>query len=73
MNDDTFDRDLEAQTIDLRRHLSVSALPVDSTFLIGGWAVSHGGVLTDHMSPVTHLNISQPHPDLTPRPRGSSW
>ena len=52
---------LAAQDLDPRAY---ARAPVNSTFLVGGFAVSHGGVLTDPTIPVTDINATIETPSL---------
>jgi hypothetical protein len=50
-----------AQDLDPRAYARV---PVDGTFFIGGFSVSHGGILTDPTLPVTDINATVETPSL---------
>jgi hypothetical protein len=50
-----------AQDLDPRAYLNV---PVNSTFLVGGFSLSHGGVLTDPTLPFTDVNATVETPSL---------
>jgi hypothetical protein len=52
---------LSAQELDPRAY---ARAPVDSTFLIAGLAVSHGGVLTDPTLPITDIKAAIELPSL---------
>ena len=52
---------LAAQDLDPR---SYAHIPVNGTFLIGGFALSHGGVVTDPTLPVTDINATVETPSL---------
>jgi outer membrane putative beta-barrel porin/alpha-amylase len=50
-----------AQDLDPRAYANV---PVDATLLISGFAVSHGGVLTDPTLPITDINATIEAPSI---------
>ena len=50
-----------AQDLDPRAYARV---PVDGTFFIGGFSLSHGGILTDPTLPVTDINATVETPSL---------
>jgi hypothetical protein len=52
---------LSAQDLDPRAYAHV---PVNGTFLVAGFAVSHGGVVTDPALPVTDINVTVETPSL---------
>ncbi|MGE5359820.1 MAG: transporter [Bacteroidales bacterium] len=52
---------LSAQDLDPRAYAHV---PVNGTFLVTGFAVSHGGVVTDPALPVTDINATVETPSL---------
>jgi hypothetical protein len=52
---------LSAQDLDPRAYARV---PVNGTFLVAGFAVSHGGVVTDPALPVTDINATVETPSL---------
>ena len=52
---------LSAQDLDPR---SYAHAPVNGTFLIGGFSLSHGGVVTDPTLPVTDINATVETPSL---------
>jgi len=52
---------LSAQDLDPRAYANV---PVNGTFLIWGFAVSHGGVVTDPTLPVTDINATVETPSV---------
>ena len=52
---------LSAQDLDPRAYANV---PVNSTFLVTGFALSHGGVVTDATLPVTDINATIETPSL---------
>ena len=52
---------LAAQDLDPRSYANV---PVNGTFLIGGFGLSHGGVVTDPTLPVTDINATIETPSL---------
>jgi len=52
---------LSAQDLDPRSYTHV---PVNATFVIGGFALSHGGVVTDPTLPVTDINATIETPSL---------
>jgi len=52
---------LAAQDLDPRAY---ARAPVNSTFLVWGFAVSHGGVVTDPTLPVTDINATVETPSL---------
>jgi hypothetical protein len=52
---------LSAQDLDPRAYANV---PVNGTFLVTGFSVSHGGVLTDPTLPVTDVNATVETPSL---------
>ncbi len=52
---------LSAQDLDPRSYTHV---PVNGTFLVGGFALSHGGVVTDPTLPVTDINATIETPSL---------
>jgi hypothetical protein len=52
---------LSAQDLDPR---SYSHVPVNGTFLVGGFSLSHGGVVTDPTLPVTDVNATVETPSF---------
>jgi hypothetical protein len=52
---------VQAQDLDPRAYARV---PVNGTFLIGGFALSHGGVVTDPTLPITDINATVETPSL---------
>jgi len=50
-----------AQDLDPRAYARV---PVDGTFFVGGFSVSHGGILTDPTLPITDINATVETPSL---------
>ena len=52
---------LSAQDLDPRAYARV---PIDATFLVAGFAVSHGGVVSDPTLPITGLNATVETPSL---------
>jgi hypothetical protein len=52
---------LSAQDLDPRAYANV---PVNATFLVSGFSLSHGGVLTDPTVPVTDINATVETPSL---------
>jgi hypothetical protein len=52
---------LSAQDLDPRAYARV---PVDATFLVAGFSVSHGGVVSDPTLPVTDINATVETPSL---------
>jgi len=56
-----FAASLSAQDLDPRAYTHV---PVNGTFLVAGFAVSHGAVVTDPTSPVTDINATVETPSL---------
>jgi hypothetical protein len=52
---------LSAQDLDPRSYTHV---PVNATFLVGGFALSHGGVVTDPTVPITDINATIETPSL---------
>ena len=46
---------LSAQDLDRRAYASV---PVDATFLVAGFSVSHGGVVSDPTLPGTDIDVT---------------
>jgi len=52
---------LAAQDLDPRSYTHV---PVNGTFLVGGFALSHGGVVTDPTVPVTDINATIETPSV---------
>jgi len=56
-----FAASLSAQDLDPRAYAHV---PVNGTFLVAGFALSHGGVVTDPAIPVTDINATVETPSL---------
>jgi hypothetical protein len=52
---------LSAQDLDPRAYANV---PVNATFLVGGFSLSHGGVVTDPTLPVTDISATVETPSL---------
>jgi hypothetical protein len=55
---------LAAQDLDPRAYAHV---PVNGTFLVTGFSVSHGGIVTDPSLPITDINATVEAPSLGDR------
>jgi hypothetical protein len=52
---------VSAQALDPR---ACAHVPVNGTFFVAGFALSHGGLVTDPTLPVTHINATVETPSL---------